>query len=52
MSAFSVICTPDELKSGLEKLKADILSERINDVMQRYENDKGDYLFIVAKKIQ
>jgi len=52
MSAFSAICAPDELKSGLEKLKADIASERINDIMHHYENDKGDYLFVVAEKMQ
>jgi ubiquinone/menaquinone biosynthesis C-methylase UbiE len=50
MSAFSAICTPEELKNGLSKLEADILSGRIKDIMDQYENDKGDYVFLVAEK--
>jgi hypothetical protein len=49
-SSFSAFCSKEELDSGLKALQADIISGRIADVMKRYENDKGDYLFLVAEK--
>jgi ubiquinone/menaquinone biosynthesis C-methylase UbiE len=50
VSSFSSFCTTEELESGLQALEADISSGKIYDVMKSYENDKGDYLFLVAQK--
>ena len=49
ISSFSDLANKEEVEHGLEKLKEDILSERINRVIKNYENEKGDYLFIVAE---
>ena len=49
-SSFSAFCDADELASGLTALEQDIATGKINDIMKSYENDRGDYLFIVAEK--
>ena len=50
-SSFSAFCEPEELHSGLAALERDIATGKINDIMKEYENDRGDYLFIVAEKV-
>ena len=47
-SSFTVFSDPEELTQGLIALEADINSGKIKQVMQDYENDLGDYLFITA----
>jgi ubiquinone/menaquinone biosynthesis C-methylase UbiE len=49
-SSFSAFSTPGEVEAGLIQLKADIDSGKINDIMKQYDNDLGDYLFLVAEK--
>ncbi|WP_276134494.1 class I SAM-dependent methyltransferase [Polluticoccus soli] len=49
-SSFAAFCSPEELTSGLTALEADIVNRRIYDIMKSYENDKGDYIFLVAQK--
>lgn len=49
-SSFTVFATPEEVAWGLKALEKDIASGRINEVMQQYENDLGDYLFLIAEK--
>ncbi len=49
-SSFSAFSTPEEVEAGLVELKKDIDSGRIKDIMKQYENNLGDYLFIVAEK--
>ncbi|MCD6064890.1 MAG: putative methyltransferase [Flavipsychrobacter sp.] len=49
-SSFSALCSPGELAAGLATLEADIASGAIHDIMKRYENNEGDYLFLVAQK--
>lgn len=49
-SAFSAFADDDEVKEGIEKLRRDISSGQIQDVMKQYENKAGDYLFFVAQK--
>lgn len=49
-SSFSVIADPEEVAAGLQLLEADITSGKIAEVMKQYENDLGDYLFLVAEK--
>lgn len=50
ISSFTAFSDPDELKSGLIKLEQDIASGVIYDVMKKYENDIGDYIFYIAEK--
>ncbi len=49
-SAFRNFITQEKLDHGLIQLEADIHSGAIHDVMKKYENDMGDYLFLIATK--
>ncbi len=49
-SGFSKFCTTEELNKGLHLLANDITSGEINNIIKKYENDKGDYLFYIATK--
>lgn len=48
ISTFSSLANPDEIAAGCKKLRIDIESEKIKEVIQNYENDLGDYCFVVA----
>lgn len=50
ISSFACPGFEDEVVGGLQQLQADIATRRIGEVIQSYENDKGDYLFIEAVK--
>ncbi|OZY86895.1 hypothetical protein CBP51_07850 [Cellvibrio mixtus] len=50
ISSFRNFCTERELTAGLSMLKRDIESGVINRIIKQYENNAGDYCFIVAKK--
>ena len=50
ISSFSSLSNRTEVEQGLSKLKADIDSNEIKPVIESYDNDLGDYLFIVAQK--
>ncbi len=51
ISSFSSLANREEVNLGLSKMKWDIENGKIADIMKSYENDLGDYLFIVGKKI-
>ncbi|QLE56417.1 class I SAM-dependent methyltransferase [Nostoc sp. TCL26-01] len=51
ISTFSVLASPDEIVAGCQKLTVDIDTGLINKVMQKYEHNQGDYLFIIAQKL-
>ena len=51
-SSFIIYSEPEEVASGLVLLETDIASGKINEVIKQYENDLGDYLFLVATKQQ
>jgi hypothetical protein len=40
----------NELTEGLMKLKNDIATGKINNIIEQYESDRGDYLFVSAEK--
>ncbi len=44
------LATSEEIAIGLARLKGDLDSGRFKEVASRYENDLGDYLFVVATK--
>jgi len=50
ISSFSIHSDPEELKNGLLALEEDIRSEAIQSMISNYENDLGDYLFLIAEK--
>ena len=50
ISSFRSLCTDHELEDGLARLAGDIKTDRFRDVMNHYDNDAGDYLFVIASK--
>lgn len=50
ISSFSAIANQKEVTEGLAKLKADIHSGKVKEWMEKYQNDEGDYLYIIAQK--
>jgi ubiquinone/menaquinone biosynthesis C-methylase UbiE len=51
ISTFSSLADVVEIEMGLEKLRRDINSGAIYEIIRKSENDLGDYLFIVAKAL-
>ncbi|MEO0468230.1 MAG: class I SAM-dependent methyltransferase [Bacteroidota bacterium] len=50
ISSFSDLAHQLEVEIGLAQLQADIQSGHIDTVIKSYENETGDYLFLVAQK--
>jgi SAM-dependent methyltransferase len=50
ISSFSTLANVAEVARGLERLHADIAGNRFEAARAMFENDKGDYLFIIAEK--
>jgi ubiquinone/menaquinone biosynthesis C-methylase UbiE len=50
ISSFATAKNADEVATGLERLREDIASGEIGNVMRKYESEAGDYLFVVARK--
>ena len=50
ISSFSSLSNRTEVKQGLSKLRKDIVNGKINEIIKSYENDFGDYLYIIGKK--
>ena len=48
--SFSALANVEEVKNGLAKLKADLDSGQFVEIKTRYENELGDYLFLVGEK--
>ncbi len=51
ISSFSLLSTQEEIERGLSELSEDITSGRIEKIVKDFENDRGDYLFIVGQKV-
>ncbi len=51
ISTFSSLATNGELEEGLSRLKNDIGSGVVKQVMARYNNELGDYLFLTVSTI-
>lgn len=51
ISSFSHLSNKEEVERGLEKLKQDVSSAAIGEIMKSYENDLGDYLYVIAEKV-
>lgn len=50
ISSFRNLCAHEELERGLSVLQSDIESGAIHEVIKKYENNIGDYLFVVLSK--
>ena len=50
ISSFADIGKQQEISLGLSQLEKDIEDGNIRNIMDKYENDKGDYLFITGTK--
>jgi len=50
ISSFAVLANAAEVEEGLRRLRADIDSGALEQIKSRYENDLGDYLFLVFEK--
>ena len=50
ISSFSDLSNRTEVEQGLEQLKQDVLSGKINQIVDSYKNDLGDYLYVIAEK--
>lgn len=50
ISSFTALSNHEEVSEGLKKLEADIKNNRIQGLIKSYENDLGDYSFLVFRK--
>lgn len=50
ISSFSALANQKEVVEGLSELRKDIDSGKIAEIIKKYENNIGDYLFIIGKK--
>lgn len=50
ISSFSSLSNEVEVERGLSTLKSDIETGRIHAIIRKYENQLGDYLYIIGKK--
>jgi len=52
ISSFSALANTEEVKIGLAQLRKDINSGKINTIIKSYENNLGDYLYIIGEKME
>lgn len=50
ISSFSDLGNAEEIENGLRNLERDIESGKIAEIISKYKNDYGDYLFVIANK--
>ncbi|MEH2308825.1 hypothetical protein [Nostoc sp.] len=50
ISTFALLASADEIAAGYQRLAADINTGRITEIVNKYENNQGDYLFVIADK--
>lgn len=50
ISSFSSLANLAEVNQGIQSLDADIKSGKINEIIESYKNDLGDYMFIKVTK--
>ncbi|WP_407557842.1 class I SAM-dependent methyltransferase [Winogradskyella sp. 4-2091] len=50
ISSFSALANIKEVENGLISLRHDIDSGKINEIIDSYKNELGDYLYIIAQK--
>ncbi len=50
ISSFSSLSNRTEVENGLSELRKDIDSGKIEEIIKSYDNDLGDYLYVIGKK--
>jgi len=50
ISTFAALANKEEVESGLAQLRSDIDSQQFETIKKQYENDLGDYCFVVFEK--
>ena len=50
VSTLANLLSDDECKKGVERLKQDIESKKIYEIIKSYKHNKADYLFVTATK--
>jgi ubiquinone/menaquinone biosynthesis C-methylase UbiE len=48
ISSFSSLANQKEVEKGLALLQKDITSGKINEIIEHYKNEEGDYLYLIA----
>lgn len=51
ISSFSALSNIEEVNKGLSSLYEDLKAEKFKDIQSKFNNDSGDYLFIIAEKM-
>lgn len=52
ISSFSSLANRAEVDEGLDRLRNDIDNGKVWDVIDSFKNDKGDYLYVIARNSQ
>lgn len=50
ISSFSALANQQEVEKGLAQLERDIASGDVQKIIEQYENEDGDYLFVIAHR--
>jgi ubiquinone/menaquinone biosynthesis C-methylase UbiE len=50
ISTFANLASKEEVEEGCNRLKKDIESKKIEEVLNNYSSDIGDYVYIIAEK--
>ncbi|GAE33294.1 hypothetical protein JCM9157_290 [Halalkalibacter akibai JCM 9157] len=50
ISTFANLASKDEIEEGCNKLKMDIETKKIENVLNKYSSNLGDYIYVVAEK--
>jgi SAM-dependent methyltransferase len=50
ISSFSALANLEEVENGLAELRTDIDTRKIDSIIKSYNNDFGDYLYIIGEK--
>ncbi|GEL77419.1 class I SAM-dependent methyltransferase [Tenuibacillus multivorans] len=50
ISTFSNLASPEEVEEGCQRLREDIRTNKIDEVISRYSSNHGDYVFVIAEK--
>lgn len=50
ISTFANVASKEEVEEGCERLHKDIKTRKIDDVLNKYSSDLGDYVYVIAEK--